>query len=838
MSTLVFDVALATRYLAGRKLRSVLTTLAIVFGVAMFFGLGLVGPTMRAAVQRTLASAAGAADLTITHVTTGTFDAAAVDTVKDTPGVQGAAGLLQKSLVLPTGPARVVTLVGADPAGLRSAGLSIAAAPVTAGRFLAASDRSAAVLSEILARDLGAGVGDRITLPSYSGTATFEVVGLVSTPKSEVDLPLGAAQDLLGQPGRINTVVGAFAAGADRDAVTSAVRSRLGDDYKVGPAQAGGAFQTTLRLTEIQFGLLGLLALLAAALIIYNTFRTIVSERRRDIALLRAIGASRRTVVSITLAESVAQAVVGTAAGLLLGYLVGAAGMQVEARSGGQIVGIEFAWPVPSFEGIASSVALGVGMTLAGTLPPAFAAARVTPLEALRPLARPVPRWTIGRRAVAGIVLVVVGAANVATGTPAFMTLGTAAFIVGLLLATPASIRPIAVAFGRLAALAFAREGRLASGNVARDPGRAAITASTMMVGLAIAVAVTGLIASIADGWAGYLDRTLSADYVVLPRSLRLSGGDQGAGPELAQRIARISGIAAVTSLRIGASEARGGPLQVIGIDPATYPEVAGLDFTQGDPGQAYAALGRGHAIVLNPLLALQMKAGPGDTVTLKTPEGDRAYAVAAIAVDYLNAGLATAYISQADLSTDFHETSDVLLMANAAPGADPTTLRAALDAVVSAYPALTLYGSQALRAAQTAILDALVKGIYVLLLVFAIPGLIAMVNTLVINVLERTRELGMLRAIGATRGQIGRIILGESFLLAGVGVAFGIPAGLWLGYVLVLGTNVIYPEAYSFPAAAVLATIAVGLLFGVLAGLLPARQAARMPIVSALRYE
>ncbi|HEX9436779.1 MAG TPA: FtsX-like permease family protein, partial [Candidatus Limnocylindria bacterium] len=361
---------------------------------------------------------------------------------------------------------------------------------------------------------------------------------------------------------------------------------------------------------------------------------------------------------------------------------------------------------------------------------------------------------------------------------------------------------------------------------------------STMMVGLAIGVAVIGVIASIATGFTGYLDRTLGADYIVLPRSLLLSGGNQGAGPDLAERIARTQGIAAVTTLRVGASQAPGGPLQVIGIDPASYPAVGGLDFTQGDATQAYPALARGRAVILNPLLALQLKAAPGDTVTLKTPEGDRAYAVAGIGVDYINAKLATGYISQADLARDFHETSDVLVMANAAPNADRGVLRAALDAIVGGYPALTLYDSATLRASQARILDAVVRGINVLLLVFAIPGLIAMVNTLAINVLERTRELGVMRAIGTTRGQIGRMIVGESFLLASVGVAFGILAGLWLSYVMVLGTNVIFPTTYSFPLAGVLATIAIGLIFGVVAALLPARQAARRPIVAALRYE
>lgn len=835
MNALAFEIRLAARYLGERRLRTVLTTLAIVFGVAMFFGLGLVGPTMRDAIQRTLTSAAGGVDLTITHVTTGSFDASVADAVRATPGVQTATGVLERNVVVPSGPVSVVTVVGVDPASLRS--VLPLVAPTT-GRFLLPSDRSAAIVTDALARDLGVRVGGTVTLPSYTGTDTFEVVGTASDPRRELIVPLSTAQELLGQPGKINAVVAAFAAGADRGAVTNAVRARLGPDYTVGAAEAGGALQTTLQLTSTMYSLLGLLALLAAAFIIYNTFRTIVSERRRDIAMLRAIGASRRQVLAVTLVESLVQGVVGTAAGLVLGYLIGAGGMMAVASSVGQIVVIEFAWPVPSLAALVSAVALGVGVTAAGALLPALAAARVAPLEGLRPLAMPVSRWTLGRRAIVGGVLLVVGALGVAGGNGALVAAGTVAFLVALLLIAPAAIHPIALAFGGVVSLAFAREGRLASGNLSRQPVRAAITASTMMVGLAIAVAIIGLLGSIAASFGGYLDRTLGADYIVLPRSLYLAGGNQGAGPELRARIAATPGITDVTTLRIGAATASGGPLQVVGIDPTTYPKVAALDFTQGDPASAYAALGRGRSIILDPILALQVKAGVGDTITLTTPEGERSYTVVGIGVDYLNAKLATGYISQTDLTADFHETADVLLMADAAPGADRAALRRALDGIVAGYPALTLYDSQALRATQTTLLDAVVKAVNALLLVFAIPGLIAMVNTLVISVLERTRELGMLRAIGMTRGGIGRMVFGESILLAGIGVAFGIVAGLWLGYVLVLGVNVVFPSAYSFPGAGVLATIAVGLLFGVLAGLLPARQAARLQIVAALRYE
>jgi putative ABC transport system permease protein len=177
--------------------------------------------------------------------------------------------------------------------------------------------------------------------------------------------------------------------------------------------------------------------------------------------------------------------------------------------------------------------------------------------------------------------------------------------------------------------------------------------------------------------------------------------------------------------------------------------------------------------------------------------------------------------------------------MVNGAPGASSEQLSRAIQGLVASYPALTLVDSAVFRESQNELFGNVEQVYWGLLLAMALPGLIAMINTLAINVVERTREIGVLRAVGTTRSQVGKIILGESVLLATTGIAFGIVGGLWLGYVLVLGLSTLgFVLPYDFPWAGVLASIAVGLLFGVLAALLPARQAARLPIVVALRYE
>jgi putative ABC transport system permease protein len=279
--------------------------------------------------------------------------------------------------------------------------------------------------------------------------------------------------------------------------------------------------------------------------------------------------------------------------------------------------------------------------------------------------------------------------------------------------------------------------------------------------------------------------------------------------------------------------------VQLVGIDPATYPQVSGLEFTSGNEAAAYAELAAGRALISNGIFAAQNNVKVGDTLTLKTPEGDRQYRVVGIGLDYLNAKLATSYISQANLAADFHQTADLLLMANKKPEADVNAVRVALENVLKEYPAFTLISGAEWRESQYQTFFSAMWLFYVMMFVLSIPSLLAMINTLAINVMERTREIGVIRAVGATRGQVQRIVLAESLLLAATGIAFGILAGLWLGYVMVGAMNVSgFKLPYYFPYNGILAAIAVGLIFGVAAAVLPARQAARLEIVTALHYE
>jgi putative ABC transport system permease protein len=229
-----------------------------------------------------------------------------------------------------------------------------------------------------------------------------------------------------------------------------------------------------------------------------------------------------------------------------------------------------------------------------------------------------------------------------------------------------------------------------------------------------------------------------------------------------------------------------------------------------------------------------------GDKVQVQTAGGPVEYHLVAIGNDYLSAKLNTIYISQADMARDFARNEDILILANLAPGADRAAVKAQMDSLLTRYPQFTMHWGADLRNEQRQVFQQVFAGFYIVALALVLPALLGLINTLAINILERTREIGMLRAIGATRQQIRRLVLAESLLLAATGTALGLLAGLGMGYALtvMLSATMTNQITYSFPLAGILFAIATALLLGVVASLLPARQAARLRIVQALQYE
>ncbi|MBI5879075.1 MAG: ABC transporter permease [Chloroflexi bacterium] len=855
-----FQLSLAIKYLSGRKLRALLTTLSIVIGVMVMFGMGSLLPTALDAFKKSAQSASGQIDVTVTQKTKGSFSTSVLNRVKNVEGVRAAAGSIERTMNVPANfygrdvDVPSLMLVGVDPV----AGPTVRDYHISEGRFFKAGDSDVVVITASLADTLHLKLGDTLRIPAIDGVAKLTIVGLLPgralLGNEEVLLSLAEAQKLLDMGGLLNTIEANLATGdsTQRDAAVQRIKTELGSNYRLNALSDESQMFASISAAQSVFNMLGVLTLFMSGFIIFNTFRTIVTERRHDIGMLRALGASRGTIIGLILAEGVVQGIVGTALGLVMGYLLAYGGSNLMSQMYRSVLSIQISQPSIDPLLLAVSIALGVGVTIVAGLLPAVSASRVTPIEVLRPSASEAFQRISRAGAVVGALLIVGALGGLFSGQFALVALGGLAFLAGLVLVAPVLVKPFASAFSVLLALAFARSGTggLAQGNITRQPSRSAITASATMIGLAIVVGAGGMMWSMNDSLLGMFQKSMGSDYLLVPPAVSIWEGDIGAGQSLTNKLRSVSGVGTVTTLRYAQSaiptvSVKGGSgesqITVLGIDPPTYREISGMDFQKGNANEAYTALGSTERVmIMNGILAATTGTKPGDVIILSTPQGQKDYRVVAVGGDVLMAKISTVYISQVNLKADFNKSEDVFVQLNLAQGADAAAVESRLRTIVSDYPQFRFIATRQYLDEFSKQFDAVFAGVYLMLAVLSLPSLIAILNTLVIGVIERTREIGMLRAIGAARRQVWNMIVAEALLLSAIGTALGLLGGLYLSYVLVQGIGAagIFRMEYSFPLAGVLAATAAGLIFGVLAALLPARQASRMEIIKALRYE
>jgi putative ABC transport system permease protein len=836
---------MAFQYLRGRKLRTTLTTLAIVFGVAVIFSVNLVLPNIVDAFTRTMTTASGTADISVVSAAGESFKpGGALQTAAKVNGVKAVTGVLHRQINLPTleqnalGKTAQIDIVGVDVATSDS----VQHYNVSQGRFLQPGDTGTAVLPAgiaELAPQLK--VGTTFPLITAGGLRLFTIVGFVVSQGSlttpEIIVTLDDAQKLFNQPGLINTIEIALQPGADREAVSSDLIKALGDSFQVGGGGAAASFLASVQIGYAATNLLGLLALFIAAFLIFNTFRTVILERRHDLAMLRAIGAEKGQLTMLILVESLVQGVIGTALGLALGYLFALSITSFYNKFATEYVPGTHVSLTLTASSLLTPIVLGILTTLIAGYLPARAAGRVSPLDALRPTTAASSRRAARAGLIIGVVVMVV-ASLLLVGNRQTAAGGALLFLIGMVIAAPGLVLPVARLFSPLLTLWFAREGDLARSNLTRQPGRAAITASTLMIGLAVLILMAAVVTSLGSYVSSLFSHNLSSDLILLPQSL-LNGSNLGADENLITRLRAVPEVDAVGSIRYASSTLKGQTVQVIGIDPANYPKVSPLDFAQGTPEEAYPALSSGRVAIFNPIGAGTFKVTVGDDITLPTVEGPQTYHVIAIASDALSFKLNTIFISQANIAADFLRNEDLMIMINLKPGADKAAAKQAVEAVAADYPQFTVRVTGEYR--QTLIDESVgaMNFFYIIALLILIPASLGLLNTLTINILERTREIGVIRATGGSRAQVRRIVTAEAILLGLFGASIGTLAGVAMSYGFIAAFATFgWALPYSFPLAGVVAAIALAVLLALVSSIIPARSAAKLDIIRALQYE
>lgn len=833
---------LAWRYLFRRRLRAALTTTAIVFGVALVVVMGSMIPALTASLTAGVRASIEHVDLSLSSSARAPFGEELTAKVRGVPGVAKASHRL--TVFVPFAAGQAPTLGGQPLSAVQVVGVALDDADpvrplaVLSGRAL--QGPSELLVGEALAESAWK-VGSTVELPAASGRMRFTVVGTVASRPGGLEsvyAPLADTQALQGQSGVVSQIDLLFAEGADAKQTQAAVLDAAGPGMVAESARSHGQLLDQLTRMAVPMQAFGALAMVMAGFIIFITFRTVVAERRRDLGLLRALGATRSAVVAMVTVEGLTLGLIGTALGIVVGLGLERLVITGMAPVWKSQVGLTLSPQPLAWSTLAVSLALGVGGSVLSCLAPALQAGRVSPREAMRTSAGPLVLGTSRARLGLGATVGVAALGGLISGSLGAQATGLALFCLGVILLGPLLVATLTDLFSRPLAVVLAQETRLAQGNVQRQRNRSAITAAVVAVALSIVVALAALTRSTIDGVMGQIDRTLRSDFLVMPPTL-MPGAGLGAKPELAGRLARVEGVRSVATVRSGLARTDGVDLTLVGIDPLAFPDVAALDFEAGGD-DALAKLARGdRTMIVNGAWATSHSVHVGDRLTLQTNHGAEPFEVVGIGSEALFYRLPAAYLSQPVLERDFGLGLDALLFVSKQPGAADDVVRARLASELEAWPGFVLRATGEWKARMMADGQKKLNSMYVLLVLLVLPALIALANTLGINVLERIREIGLLRAIGTTRRQVRRLILAESLLLACAGGFLGIAGGLWMGLVWVramafAGMKV----AYVIPLGGAATAAVLAVLFGGLAALVPARHAVGLKIVGALRHE
>ncbi len=834
------------RSLLAHKLRLALSAVAIVLGVAFVAGTMIFTATLDRTFTALFESTAS--DVGVTAAAG--FDAGAegpagsrpvpaalVDQVRAVDGVAAAEGLVQAEGVYVLTPQGEVLDTGGAP-GIGAGWIAepaLALGDLTDGR---APERAGEVaLDSGTAEEAGYAVGDRVTLLTPGPRVDATVVGVFTFGEdgglagaSLTAFDVATAQQLTGLGDGFTGIRVDAAEGVGHAALRDRVAAVVGDGYDVQTAQQqadeqSAALEEGLSFITVLLTAFAVIALFVGSFIILNTFSMLVAQRTRELALLRALGASRGQVTRSVLVEAAVLGVVGATLGLAGGFGI-ATGLRALFGSFGLTLDGDL---VLSAGTVGWSYAVGVGVTVVAAWVPARRAARTPPVAAMREDHVAVER-SLRRRAAVGLVLAAV-AAGALTGSvvaedgdaPALVGAGALALVLGAVALSPVLARPFARLLGAPLPRLAGTAGRLARDNAQRNPRRTAATASALMVGLTLVTGFGILGASANASVDALVDGALRADYVVS------TAVGQPFTPEVAERLRQLDEVDAVLQERFTQVQLDGQATFAAAVDAATLDRGLTLEYRSG--GSAGLA---GRGVLVDEPTAQARGWEVGDTVAAVSAGGQTAELTVG-GVFAANQAVGSVVLS---LETDAAlggQALDRYVYVVLADGTDAAAARAAVEGVVDAYPVVSLKDRDEFAGEQKAQVDQVLLLINALLVLSVVIAVLGIVNTLAMSVLERTREIGLLRAVGMGRRQLRRTVRLEAVLISVYGSVLGVGLGLVLGTALTRSLADQGIGELVVPGARVAGFLLLGALIGVVAAAWPARRAARMPVLDAV---
>jgi putative ABC transport system permease protein len=847
---------LAAKNLWARKGRAFTTTLAVFIGVALVAGTYVLTDTINAAFDEIFSESLKGTDVVITarepvkqdSGVTPTFSAKLLPEVRRVRGVSLAAGAVFTpggffkqdgsrigsqfspkfiSSVLPPRLESLTVTDGHEPRSPRQATLDQAGAD-----------------------SAGLEIGDPIRIAGERRARIYRLVGTTKLGNASfggasiAQLTLPEAQLITDNQGRFDQISVAAAKGVPAAALAKRIAAIAPANVRVETGQQNANRQSSEIRDNLSFLQIALLvfagvALFVGAFLIFNTFSITVAQRVREFAMLRTLGASRGQILSSVVAEAALIGLVGSLAGLA-GGIAFAKGIQAIFEA----VGIDLPTTSPVIETrtVIVSLAIGLTVTLVSSLAPAWRSTRVPPLAALREGELPEARshgllFALGAVAVSLIGLVALlaglfGDISDSGQAAGLMGLGAVLMMLGVSLFSPRLVRPLASITGIPLEKLRGLTGRLARENSQRRPGRTAATAAALMVGLALVSFVTIFAAGLKGSIASAVDRNFQGELVI-----QNTDGFSPIPAAAASAARKVPGVGTVSSLRSAQAVIEGsGKNKVTGLDPATANRVLTLDWKQGS-ASTLSDLRDGGAI-LDDNFASDNGIEVGDRIRMLTNTGARpSFRVTGTVGDDADL-IGSVIITQAAMSRYLGNTQDQSDLIKLAPGASADAVQARLRAVLrDAFPTTDVLNQAELKSNQENAVDKLLGLIYALLSLAVIVSLFGIANTLALSIHERTRELGMLRAIGMSRRQVRRMIRYEAVITAMIGAVLGLVLGVIFAALI---SRPLADEGFtlSYPIGTLIAIMALAALAGVLVAIAPARRASRLDVLEALAYE
>ncbi len=858
-------IRVALRGLLGRKLRATLTAFAIILGVAMMSGTFVLTDTIDKAFATIFDESYAGTDVVVSgkgadisfqglQSETPPIDESIVGEVSALPDVDAASGSVadETNTKIIGSDGKAINTQGAPSLGF---GIETGAEvdrfnPLNLVEGTWAEGGGQVVIDAGTADREGFEVGDTIQISTLRPKQAFELTGIAKFGDVDslgtatfaiFDLP--TAQQLLDREGQVDTISVAGREGTTPEQLIDEIQPILPADAQVRSAQVEAQEdkdEVNEFLSFIQYFLLAFaaIALFVGAFVIFNTLSITVAQRTREFATMRTVGASRRQILWSVIVEALVIGFIASVIGLFAGLGL-AIGLNELFKA------LDFELPtadtVFATRTVVVSLLVGTGITLVAGVFPAIRATRVPPIAAVRegftlPKSRLAPFVPYIALAVIGLALFLLGYSMLRDELDTAARLlsiagGILLLFVGVAMISSRLIKPLAVVVGWPARALGGSAGKLASGNSVRNPGRTAITAAALMIGIALVTFVAVLANGMKESNRGAIEEQVSADYVVTAQD--------GFTPFVAaagDSIATSPDAEVVSNVRADLGKVGDSSTYVTGIEPETILQTYTFDWKEGDDS-IVGSLGPNDAIV-DAKFAEDNDIAVGDTISVLTPSGQtlEQQVMGLYEPPPFYPLLGGVSVSKETFDATYERPRNQFTFVNVSGDPSDATTKS-LEAAAASFPDAKVQTREAWIDQQDEDFNQFLLMLYILLLLVVIVSIFGMINTLVLSVFERTRELGMLRAVGMTRRQTRRMVRHESVITALIGTALGLPLGIFLA-ALVTRALQEFDVRFSIPWGQLVVFAIIAVIVGIVAAIMPARRAAKLNVLRALQYE